>query len=134
MKGFFQEAAINTVALYAASIIFSGLTIVGGFWGFFTASILVTIGFRILKPILNIITLPLNVITFGLFQAIVVAFIVFLITLIYPQMKITEFQFEGLEFAGVIIQPFFVSLFLSYIIISVTIYLVNRSLFWLFDL
>ncbi len=134
MKGFFQEVAINSVALYTTLNIFSGLAVTGGFWGIFTAAILITIGFRILKPVINIITLPLNVITFGLFQALVVAFIVFLITLIYPQMQITEFQFEGAQFFGIIIQPFFVSLFLSYIIISVTIYLINRSLFWLFDL
>lgn len=134
MKGFFQETAINTVALYTATFLFSGISISGGFWSFFTASVLLTIGFRILKPILNIITLPLNVITFGLFQTLVVSFIVFLITLLYPQMKISEFHFQGFEFSGIIIQPFFVSLLLSYIIISVTIYLVNRSFFWLFDL
>lgn len=134
MKGFLQETAINSVALYATLNLFSGLAVSGGFWGIFTASILITIGFRILKPVINLITLPLNVITFGLFQALVIAFIVFLITLIYPQMQISEFQFQGAQFMGVSISPFFVSLFLSYIIISVTIYLVNRSLFWLFDL
>lgn len=134
MKGFLQEAAINSVALYATLNLFSGLAVAGGFWGIFTAAILITIGFRILKPVINIITLPLNVITFGLFQALVVAFIVFLITLIYPQMQITEFDYNGAQLMGIIIQPFYVSLFLSYIIISVTIYLINRSLFWLFDL
>lgn len=134
MKGFLQETAINSVALYATLNLFSGLAVAGGFWGIFTAAILITIGFRILKPVINLITLPLNVITFGLFQALVVAFIVFLITLVYPQMQITEFQYNGAQFMGIIIQPFYVSLFLSYIIISVTIYLINRSLFWLFDL
>ncbi len=134
MKGFLQEVAINSVALYAALSVFSGLAVGGGFWGIFTAAVLITIGFRILKPVINIITLPLNIITFGLFQILVVAFIVFLITLIYPQMQITEFQFEGARFYGIIISSFHVSLFLSYIIISGTIYLINRSLFWLFDL
>lgn len=134
MKGFLQEIAINAVALFVALSIFSGLAVTGGFWGIFTAAVLITIGFRVLKPVINIITLPLNVITFGLFQALVVAFIVFLITLIYPQMQITEFQFEGARFYGIIISPFYVTLFLSYIIISGTIYLINRSLFWLFDL
>lgn len=134
MKGFLQETAINSVALFATINIFPGLAVGGGFWGIFTASILITIGFRILKPVISLITLPLNVITFGLFQALIIAFIIFLITLIYPQMQITEFQFNGVQFFGIIISPFFVSLFLSYIIISVTIYLINRSLFWLFDL
>ncbi len=134
MKGFFQEIIINSAALYITLSIFTGLGVSGGFWGIFTAAVLITIGFRVLKPVINIITLPLNVITFGLFQALVVAFIVFLITLIYPQMQITPFQFVGAQFFGIIIQPFFVTLFLSYIIISGTIYLINRSLFWLFDL
>lgn len=134
MKGFVQEIAINSVALFVTTNIFTGLNISGGFWGIFTAAVLISIGFRILKPVINLITLPLNVITFGLFQLLVIAFIVFLITLIYPQMQISAFQFSGLQIYGISISPFFVSLFLSYIIISGTIYLVNKSLFWLFDI
>ena len=134
MKGFFQETAVTIAALYISIYLFSGIIISGGFWSIFTAAVLLTIGFRLLRPVINLITLPLNVITFGLFQLLVIAFIVFLITLIYPQMKITEFQFSGVEFYGIIISSFHVSLFLSYIIISGTIYLINKALFWLFDL
>ena len=134
MKGFFQEVVICILAIYISIYFFSGISISGGFWSIFTASVLLTIGFRILRPVLNLITLPLNVITFGLFQIVTIAFIVFLVTLIYPQLAISEFDFQGIQFLGVIIQPFHVSLFLSYIIISGTIYLINRIISWLFDL
>lgn len=134
MKPFFQEIVVNIVAIYIASYLFSGIVISGGFWSIFTAAMFLAVGFRILRPILNIMTLPLNFITFGLFQLLTIAFIVFLITLIYPQMRITEFYFQGTQFFGVIIQPFQVGLFLSYIIISGTIYFINKAVFWLFDL
>jgi putative membrane protein len=134
MKGFLQEASIIVAALYASLYMYSGLTIQGGFWSIFTASILLTIGFKIIRPILNIMTLPLNVITFGLFQVLTISFIVFLVSLIYPQLQIRPFEFEGLQFLGIIIQRFHVNLFLSYIIISGTIYLITKAFFWLFDL
>lgn len=134
MKGFLQGVGVNTIVLFITLNMFSGLIITGGFWSIFTAAVLVTIGFKILRPVINIITLPLNVITLGLFQLLVIAFIIFLVALIYPQMQISAFQFTGVQFFGISIQPFFVSLFLSYIIISGTIYLINRILFWLFDI
>lgn len=134
MKGFLQGVTVNTATLFITLSMFSGLTIEGGFWNIFTTAVLITIGFKILRPVINIITLPLNVITLGLFQLLVIAFIIFLVALIYPQMQIDPFQFNGVQFFGITIQPFFVSLFLSYIIISGTIYVVNRTLFWLFDL
>lgn len=134
MKPFFQETVINGVAIYIASLYFSGISVSGGFWSFATAAALLAVGFRILRPVLNIMTLPLNLITFGLFQLLTIAFIVFLITLLYPNLRITPFYFEGTQFFGIIIQPFQVGLFLSYIIISGTIYFINKAIFWLFDL
>ncbi len=134
MKGFFQEIFINVIALHIVMYLFTGLSISGGFWSIVVASILLTVGFRVLRPVLNIITLPLNVITFGLFQLLTIAFIVFLITLIYPQLIISAFEFQGLQFFGIIIQRFYVTLFLSYIIISGTIYFVNKAIVWLFDI
>jgi len=134
MKGFLQETVINIAALNLTMVLSEGLRIQGGFWSVFTASILITIGFKIVRPIINLITLPLSIITFGLFRALSLSFIVFLITLIYPQMIISPFQFQGFSFLGIIISPFYVPPLLSYVVISVTIYLINKAIFWLFDL
>ena len=75
---------------------------------------------------------PFNLLSLGLFSVLITAFILFLITLIYPPIEVKPFNFTGLSLWGIEIHKFYVSLLLSYILISVTIYLITKLIFWLF--
>lgn len=132
MKKAFQHVFLNGFALFIASQIFSGLILKGGFMTLVIGGILLALGFKILKPILGIITLPFNILTLGLFSIFTIAFILFLVTLVYSQIQVRAFYFQGVNFGGVEIHPFSVSLLLSYIIISGTIYLITKTLLSLF--
>lgn len=133
MKGIAKNIFLNSFALFAASQMFQGLVIRGGFWTYVVGGLLLAIGFKILRPVLNIIALPFNIMTMGLFSILITSFILFLVTLIYNQIEVRSFHFAGIQLWGVEIHPFDVSLFLSYILISVTIYLVTKFLNSLFD-
>lgn len=132
MKSILRNILLYAFSLYITQIFFSGLIIHGGFKTFFIGGILLAIGFKILKPILSIISLPFNIITLGAFSVIIIAFIMFIITLIYPQIEIRPFTFEGISLWGVEIHKFYVTSILSYILISVTIYLTTKVINWLF--
>lgn len=47
------------------------------------------------KPVINLLLLPLNMVTFGLFRWISSAVILYLVTLIVPGFKIVGFNFVG---------------------------------------
>jgi putative membrane protein len=113
-------------------MIFSGLVLHGGLQTLIVGGILLTIGFKLLKPILSVISLPFNLLTLGLFSVVIIAFIIFLITLIYPPIEIRAFTFPGVVIWGVEIHKFYVTSLLSYILISVTIYLITKLIDWLF--
>jgi len=68
----------------------------------------------------------------GLFSIFITAFILFLITLIFPSIDVKPFTFYGISFWGIEIHKFYVSLLLSYCLISVTIYLITKVINWLF--
>lgn len=133
MKGIIRNIALNSVSLYTTSLLFDGLILHGGIAALIMGGLLLAIGFKILKPILMVITLPFNLISLGLFSTCIIAFILFLITLVYPQIVIQPFHFDGFLFGGVEIHPFQVSLLLSYFVISVTIYLTTQLINWIFD-
>ncbi len=132
MKAILKNILLYAFALYLTQIIFEGLVLHGGFNTLFIGGILLAIGYKVLKPVLSIISLPFNLISLGLFSVLIIAFILFLITLIYPPIEIRPFTFSGYSFWGIEVHRFYVTTLLSYVLISVTIYLITKVINWLF--
>ncbi len=132
MKAILRNVLLYAFALYLTQMLFAGLSLRGGLKTLIIGGILLAIGFKIIKPILSVISLPFNLLSLGLFSVFITAFILFLITLIYPSIDVRPFTFTGISFWGIEIHKFYVSLLLSYILISVTIYLITKLIFWLF--
>lgn len=132
MRAILRNILLYAFALYLTQMLFQGLVLHGGFKTLFIGGILLAIGFKILKPVISIISLPFNLISLGLFSILIIAFIMFLITLVYPPIDIRPFTFSGISFYGIEIHKFYVTNLLSYILISVTIYLITKAINWLF--
>jgi putative membrane protein len=62
--------ATNALALWISAELFSGVAI-SGFWAYFIGSIVLGIANSIFKPLLTILTLPLVVLTLGLFYLLI---------------------------------------------------------------
>lgn len=127
-----RNVLLNAFSLYVTTLLFPGLVIHGGLLSLIAGGFLLAIGFKILKPIISIVALPLNIVSLGLFSVVIVAFILFIITLLYPNIEVAGFYFKGFGVGTFEIHPFQVSLLLSYFIISVTIYLIDKMITWLF--
>jgi putative membrane protein len=62
--------ATNALALWLSGKLFGGVSI-SGFWAYFIGSIVLGIANSIFKPLLTILTLPLVVLTLGLFYLLI---------------------------------------------------------------
>ena len=133
MKSILRNVLLYAFSLYITSILFEGLVLQDGLRTLIIGGILLAIGFNIIKPILSIISLPFNLLSLGLFSILITAFILFIITLIYPPIEVTSFTFTGISFWGIEVHRFYVSYLLSYCLISVTIYLITKLISWLFN-
>lgn len=133
MKGILRTYVTATFSLFLTSLLFSGLIIDGGLGGYLVAGLLLAVGFLIVKPVLNIITLPLNMVTFGLFSIITNMLILYLVDVLFPPLQIVPFTVPEFSFVGITIQSFYASTFLSYLLISATIYAIQKGMLWLFD-
>ncbi|MCL5970778.1 MAG: phage holin family protein [Patescibacteria group bacterium] len=130
MKTLIRNVTINAVALFATSLVLSGLTIEGTFTTFLTAGIIFYILSIILNPILKLITLPLNVATLGFFSFLINAPIFYLLTIIIPQVRISDFTFQGLTLAGFIIPRIHFNTFFAYIVVSVVFSAIISGIKW----
>ena len=82
--------AINALALWVADAIFDSVRI-HGFWAYFIGALVLGIANTILKPILAILTLPLIMVTLGLFYLLINIAMVALAEWIAPNFSIDGF-------------------------------------------
>jgi uncharacterized membrane protein YvlD (DUF360 family) len=130
-----QQVVISYIALYLTMALFpSGITINGGFFGILYASVLLVLGFVILRPVLNIFALPFNIATIGLFSIASTVVVIFLISVIDKDFGVHAFQFQGVSLPAINVPSFYLNIFLSYLVISVTIQLVHKLSMYIFDL
>lgn len=83
----------------------------------------------VLKPVLNILTLPLNLITLGLFSVITSSIILYLLTVLVPRVVIQAYTFPGTKIAGFVIPSMHLNslatLFISAVVLSSIIWFIT---------
>jgi putative membrane protein len=82
--------AVNALALWVADALWDSVTI-DGFWAFFIGALVLGIANALLKPLLAILTLPLIIVTLGLFYLIINIAMVALAEWIAPDLSIDGF-------------------------------------------
>ena len=82
--------AINMLALWVANAIWDSVDI-HGFWAYFIGAVVLGIANAVIKPILAILTLPLIVLTLGIFYLFINILMVLLAEWIAPNFSIDGF-------------------------------------------
>jgi putative membrane protein len=97
MRTILKHFIINTVSLYLVSLAVSGIVFADGTYSILMAGIVLTLTTLIIRPIINILLLPINLITFGLFRWVGFAVTLYLVTLVVPGFKLVDFIFKGYQ-------------------------------------
>ena len=121
-----------SLSIFLASIFFSGLKVDGGFASYVIIGLLLTIFSLFTDPIVKVITLPFNIITFGFLSFLTTFVSLFITTIFYKNLHVGSFVFAGGVFFGVHISRIYVSGLLSIVAFSATIYFLNKIISWIF--
>lgn len=132
MKAFLRDSVVYTLSLYLISLVFDGLGIEGGAQTLIIAGVIFTLISYIIKPILKIITLPLTLITFGVFSFFINAILLYLLVIMVPQITVTAFAFQGMSIGGFVSPPIYFNVFFAYIVISFAISFIATAIKWVF--
>jgi putative membrane protein len=90
MKGIFLRWLILTVAIIATSYLLGGIHVSGFFSAFFAAAILGILN-AFFRPLLLLLTLPLNVLTLGLFTFVINAIMLMMASGVIPGFEVHGF-------------------------------------------
>lgn len=83
------KIAINAAALYVASELVDGFSIERDISVLVFAGLLLWFGNAIIRPIIKLLTFPLILLTFGLFNVVINIFILVGVDILIPQMEIS---------------------------------------------
>ncbi len=83
--------AFNTVALFVATWLLSGLSYGSDWWALLVAGFVFTLVNRFLKPVLTILSIPFIIVTFGIFYLLINVFMLYLTHWAVPQFTIDSF-------------------------------------------
>lgn len=132
MKKILRHFIIASVSLYLASNFAKGLIFEKGIETIVITGLALTIASLIVKPLVNILILPINLLTFGLFRWVSSAVALYLITLITPGFKIAGFSFAGFSSAWFDLPPIFLPGILGLVAFSFLISFISSFSFWVF--
>lgn len=133
MKTIIRRIAIYTFILFLLPSFIPGVKITGGLETLFIGGAALGLMFLVLKPILNIISFPINLITLGLFSVITNAFILYLMTRFVDGVTITAFSYQPFSYAGFTTPAISFNLYLAYIFTAFIISLIESSLSWMME-
>lgn len=131
MKWLLRNTAFYAFALFLLPIIVSGVSISGGLPTLLIGGFILTIMLLIVKPIVNVISLPLNIITLGLFSALTNVIILYLLTVLVPNISVRAFVFEGITYAGFHIPRVSLNLFFAYVVTAAILSVIIGCITWL---
>lgn len=132
MRKIIRHYVLDTFALYLASQIASGMNFDKGFETLFITGGALAVATMLAKPIINILLLPINLITFGLFKWVSSAIALYLVTLVVPGFKIIQFYFAGFSTKFLDFPTISLEGTLAYIAFSFLLSLITSILFWIF--
>jgi len=90
-------------ALWFVKETFPALQIAGGVFTVIAASFALSVLMLIVKPILKILFIPFNFLTFGIAGLFINVVVVYILTLIFPEVQIIPYNFPGLSWGGFVI-------------------------------
>ena len=131
MRRILRHLVIDTFCLYLVSAVASGISFGNGFTTLILAGIAITCVSLFAKPVINILLLPINLITFGLFRWVASSFVIYITSLLIPAFKISYFHFSGFSSKWIDIPVLNFEGLLAYVAFSFLFSIISSFIYWL---
>ena len=131
MKRILRHFVIDSVSIFLVSSIASGMMFEKGIETLLLTGLGLTIASLIAKPVINILMLPINLITFGLFRWVAAVAVLYIVTLIVPGFKIIGFSFGGYSNIWFDVPTIAFTGILAFLAFSLLHSLISSFIYWL---
>lgn len=131
MKAFVRSFAIHAAVLWFIASNVGGLEFGNDPKILLSGALALTLVDALIKPLINLLLLPFNLITLGTFRWVSSVAALYLTTLVVPGFAIRAFVYPGLATSYFIIPSLTLSLLGAYILIAILVSFFVSLLFWI---
>lgn len=114
MKSLIRNTLINALSLFFLTQILAGVKVSGGLGTFIVGGLVLAFVYKFLKPLLNLISLPLNIVTLGFFSFLINILLFYIATAIIPEISVSAFTLKGFSISGFVVPTIGFNLFFAY--------------------
>lgn len=118
MKHLVRTFLFNVFALWLTSELFPAVVAPGGWQALLFAGFILSLLMLIIAPILKILFIPINILTFGLLSWLVNVIVIYLLTIFVPEIQIYAWTFPGFSFSGFTVPQIHLTYVLALIVSS----------------
>ncbi|MBI5613962.1 phage holin family protein [Candidatus Gottesmanbacteria bacterium] len=129
MRYLLKLFVFHAFALWVTTEIYAGFVIRGGWQTIFFAGLILTVLTLLVKPLLKILFIPVNLLTFGLFSWIVNVLVLYMLTVIINTVYVRPWIFMGFTFQGFVVPSTQISYLASLIGATFIITAISNLLF-----
>jgi putative membrane protein len=133
MKSLLRTLLLNIAVVFFAAWILPGLSYSGNFQVLILTAAALGLVNMVVRPIVKLVTLPINLLTLGIFSWVINVLMLYLVTRLVPGFEVAAFHFDGWTYQGLILPAMEIGLLSSYVLSSFLISLLTSILGWLFD-
>lgn len=134
LRKIIRAFVIETSALYLVLQIAQGLVFAKGIQSLIITGIALALASFLIRPVINILLLPINLITFNFFKWASHAVTLFLVDLVLTEFAITSFTFRGLNSDYLSLpQIFFEQGVVAYLAFSILIATIANAIYWVVE-
>lgn len=132
MRRIIKHYLVDTLALYFIYRTFSGIYLQNLPQTLLLAGVGLMISSLLIKPLINVLLIPVNLVTFGLFRWVSSAVTLYIVTLVVPGFSIIGFNFAGFASKWIDVPAFALPPgILAFIAVSFLLSLVTSLIYWL---
>lgn len=131
MRGLLRSFLLNLASLWIVGQLIPGVSFGEGYRGLLLAALVLGLVNLFVKPLINILLLPLNILTLGTFRWLVNVASLYLVTIFVPQFKISGFFYPGFLYQGFVIPALTIGSFWALVLTSFILSLLLAFFYWL---
>ncbi len=132
MKTFLRNIFIAFLSLFLIAKICGAINFSENYLVLLWAAFFLTLLNLIVKPILNLLLMPINLLTLGAFRWVINVIVLFMVTIIVTDFKIVGFNFPGYSIGGFVIPNLSFPLFWALILVSFLQEIIKSAISWIF--
>ncbi|MEK7533311.1 MAG: phage holin family protein [Patescibacteria group bacterium] len=121
MKYLLRVFLFHSFSLWLVSQIIPALVISGGWPVLLMAGLVLSLLMLLVAPLLKILFIPINLLTFGLLSWVINVVVLYLLTVFVSGVSVVAWTFPGLSIAGFVLPEIAFSSFISFILVSLSL-------------